>query len=96
MRAGSPRGFSRAPRITGYPPAVVTRAEKARRIAAILGELYPEAGIPLEHEDPFTLLVAVVLSAQCTDAKVNQVKIGRASCRERVSMSGEDVRVRQR
>ena len=51
----------------------MTRAEKARRIAAILAELYPEARIPLEHEDPFTLLVAVVLSAQCTDAKVNQV-----------------------
>jgi len=51
----------------------VTRAEKARRIAAILEELYPETAIPLEHEDPFTLLVAVVLSAQCTDAKVNQV-----------------------
>ncbi len=51
----------------------MTRAEKARRIAAVLGELYPEAKVPLEHEDPFTLLVAVVLSAQCTDAKVNQV-----------------------
>jgi endonuclease-3 len=51
----------------------VTRAEKARRIRAILDELYPEAAIPLRHEDPFTLLVAVVLSAQCTDAKVNQV-----------------------
>jgi len=51
----------------------VTRAEKAGRISAILGELYAEAKIPLEHEDPFTLLVAVVLSAQCTDAKVNQV-----------------------
>ena len=51
----------------------MTRAEKARRIAAILEELYPETAIPLEHEDPFTLLVAVVLSAQCTDAKVNQV-----------------------
>jgi endonuclease-3 len=51
----------------------VTRAEKARRIRAILDELYPETAIPLEHEDPFTLLVAVVLSAQCTDAKVNQV-----------------------
>jgi endonuclease-3 len=51
----------------------VTRAEKARRIGAILGELYPETKIPLVHEDPFTLLVAVVLSAQTTDAKVNQV-----------------------
>jgi len=51
----------------------VTRAEKARRIREILDELYPETEIPLAHEDPFTLLVAVVLSAQCTDAKVNQV-----------------------
>ena len=51
----------------------MTRAEKARRIRAILDEIYPETAIPLEHEDPFTLLVAVVLSAQCTDAKVNQV-----------------------
>jgi endonuclease-3 len=51
----------------------VTRAEKARRIAAILRELYPETAIPLDHEDPFTLLVAVVLSAQSTDAKVNEL-----------------------
>jgi endonuclease-3 len=51
----------------------VTRAEKARRIRSILDELYPETANPLAHEDPFTLLVAVVLSAQCTDAKVNQV-----------------------
>jgi endonuclease-3 len=51
----------------------VTRAEKARRIAAILRELYPETRIPLAHEDPFTLLVAVVLSAQSTDAKVNEL-----------------------
>jgi endonuclease-3 len=51
----------------------VTRAEKAERIRKILDELYPETAIPLRHRDPFTLLVAVVLSAQCTDAKVNQV-----------------------
>jgi endonuclease-3 len=51
----------------------VTRAEKARRIQGILARLYPETEIPLAHENPFTLLVAVVLSAQCTDAKVNQV-----------------------
>ncbi|MCA9605483.1 MAG: endonuclease III [Myxococcales bacterium] len=49
------------------------RAEKAARIAAILDELYPEVPIPLDHTDPFTLLVAVVLSAQTTDKKVNQV-----------------------
>jgi endonuclease-3 len=54
----------------------VTRAEKARRIGRILDDLYPELGVPLRHEDPFTLLVAVMLSAQCTDARVNQVTPG--------------------
>ena len=48
-------------------------ADKAERIHALLGELYPAPPIPLGHEDPFTLLVAVVLSAQCTDARVNEV-----------------------
>ncbi len=38
-----------------------------------LQELYPDPPIPLDHRDPFTLLVAVLLSAQCTDKKVNQV-----------------------
>jgi len=51
----------------------MTRAEKARRIQAILDELYPETPIPLEHSDPYTLLVAVLLSAQTTDAMVNRV-----------------------
>ena len=51
----------------------MTRREKARRIAAILDRLYPAAPIPLRHRDPFTLLVAVVLSAQTTDKKVNEV-----------------------
>ena len=49
------------------------RAEKAKRIGAILDELYPAPPIPLEHADPFTLLVAVALSAQTTDAQVNKV-----------------------
>jgi len=47
--------------------------QKIERILAILGELYPDAPIPLAHEDPFTLLVAVLLSAQTTDARVNLV-----------------------
>jgi endonuclease-3 len=51
----------------------VTRAEKARRIEAILEELYPGQRPFLRHGDPFTLLVAVVLSAQCTDKRVNEV-----------------------
>lgn len=49
------------------------RREKADRIGQILDELYPEPPIPLDHVDPFTLLVSVVLSAQTTDKKVNEV-----------------------
>ena len=51
----------------------MTRQEKADRIAKMLQELYPEPPIPLDHQDPFTLLVAVLLSAQTTDARVNLV-----------------------
>ncbi|HHM21211.1 MAG TPA: endonuclease III [Bacteroidetes bacterium] len=47
--------------------------KKAAGIAKILDELYPTVPIPLHHEDPYTLLVAVLLSAQCTDVRVNQV-----------------------
>jgi endonuclease-3 len=51
----------------------VKRVEKAARIGEILDDLYPEPPIPLDHVDPYTLLVAVALSAQTTDKKVNQV-----------------------
>jgi endonuclease-3 len=51
----------------------MTRSEKAERIHKLLDELYPQAPVPLEHVDAFTLLVAVVLSAQCTDARVNAI-----------------------
>ncbi len=51
----------------------MTRSEKAEKIVALLEELYPETPIPLDHSDPFTLLVAVLLSAQTTDKKVNEV-----------------------
>jgi endonuclease-3 len=54
----------------------VTRAEKADRILRILDELYPAPPIPLAHSDPFTLLVAVMLSAQTTDERVNRVTPG--------------------
>jgi endonuclease III len=52
------------------------RPEKATRIHEILDELYPQPPIPLDHADPYTLLVAVLLSAQCTDARVNLVTPG--------------------
>jgi endonuclease-3 len=51
----------------------MTKREKAQRIGTLLDELYPEVESPLDHHDPFTFLVAVVLSAQTTDKKVNQI-----------------------
>ena len=49
------------------------RKEKAERIQSMLEELYPETPVPLDHATPFQLLVAVLMSAQTTDLKVNQV-----------------------
>jgi len=51
----------------------VKKAEKAKKIGEILDQLYPQPPIPLQHRDPFTLLIAVLLSAQTTDAQVNKV-----------------------
>jgi endonuclease-3 len=51
----------------------MNRQDKADRIGRILDELYPQPPIPLDHQDPFTLLVSVMLSAQTTDKKVNEV-----------------------
>lgn len=50
-----------------------TLQAKANRIGQMLAVRYPETPIPLHHRDPYTLLVAVLLSAQCTDKRVNQV-----------------------
>lgn len=50
-----------------------TRAERAGIVARRLAEFHPEVPIPLDHRDAYTLLVAVLLSAQCTDARVNLV-----------------------
>ena len=52
------------------------RAQKAEKIGKILDDLYPEQPIPLDHSDSYTLLVAVMLSAQTTDKKVNEVTPG--------------------
>ena len=51
----------------------MTKRERAKKIRGILEELYPEPPIPLQHKDSFTLLIAVLLSAQCTDVRVNQI-----------------------
>jgi endonuclease-3 len=49
------------------------KQQRADHILHRLEELYPETPVPLDHKDPYTLLVAVLLSAQCTDVRVNQV-----------------------
>ena len=49
------------------------RSEKAERIAVMLEEYYPETPVPIDHENTFQLLVAVLMSAQTTDLKVNEV-----------------------
>ena len=51
----------------------MTKKEKATYIIKTLEDLYPETPVPLNHKDPYTLLIAVLLSAQCTDVRVNQV-----------------------
>ena len=65
------------------------RREKADRIGEILDDLYPDPPIPLDHTDPYTLLVAVALSAQTTDKKVNAVTPFLAELRNRSGVEGE-------
>ena len=70
--------------------------DKAVRIDAQLEELYPTTPVPLDHSNAYTLLVAVLLSAQCTDARVNQVTpalFDRASHpRDMVTLTVEEIR----
>jgi len=51
----------------------MTKKERATFVINTLKDLYPEIPIPLDHKDPYTLLIAVLLSAQCTDVRVNQI-----------------------
>lgn len=51
----------------------MTRKERAEAILEILNEEFPTVPIPLDHKDPYTLLIAVLLSAQCTDERVNKI-----------------------
>jgi len=51
----------------------MTKSEKVQFVIDTLESLYPEVPIPLDHKDSYTLLIAVLLSAQCTDARVNQI-----------------------
>ncbi|MFQ5448872.1 MAG: endonuclease III [Saprospiraceae bacterium] len=69
--------------------------KKAVGIAEILESLYPDIPIPLDHHNPYTLLVAVLLSAQCTDVRVNQVTphlfAAASTPQEMVKLSVEDI-----
>ena len=75
----------------------MTKRDKAQRISTILDGLYPSVDVPLDHQDPFSLLVAVVLSAQTTDKLVNQVTPGlfaRAATPEAMAaLDVEEIRV---
>ncbi|MFT5348432.1 MAG: endonuclease-3 [Bacteroidia bacterium] len=51
----------------------MTNKERAAKILSILEREFPEVPIPLDHKDPYTLLIAVLLSAQCTDERVNKI-----------------------
>lgn len=51
----------------------MTLSQRVEFTMRTLDELYPEVPIPLDHKDPYTLLIAVLLSAQCTDVRVNQI-----------------------
>mgnify|MGYP003333870229 CR=1 FL=1 len=74
----------------------LNKAERIAYIDARLQTLYPETPVPLDHQDPYTLLIAVLLSAQCTDERVNQVTpalFARAATpKEMVALSVEDIR----
>ena len=73
----------------------MTKKEKVDFVQNTLEDLYPEVPIPLNHESPYTLLIAVLLSAQCTDARVNQITpllFAKASTpQEMVKLSVEEI-----
>ncbi len=80
------------PRVDCWRCCNLKKQERADVVLKRLGKLYPDPPIPLHHRDPFTLLVAVVLSAQCTDKKVNEITpalFKAASTPERMKQLGE-------
>lgn len=71
----------------------MTKKERAAYVLNRLQELYPDPPVPLDHKDPYTLLIAVLLSAQCTDVRVNQVTpklFARADAPEAMSQLSEE------
>jgi endonuclease-3 len=74
----------------------LTKQEKIARIQGVLDQIHPDPAVPLDHSDAYSLLIAVLLSAQCTDKKVNEVTPGlfaRASTpAQMVRLSVEEIR----
>jgi len=74
----------------------MNKKERVAFVAETLERLYPETPVPLDHTDPYTLLIAVLLSAQCTDERVNKITptlFGRARTpQEMVTLSVEEIR----
>ncbi len=74
----------------------MNKKEKIRFISETLDRLYPETPIPLEHKDPYTLLIAVLLSAQCTDERVNKITPALFELADNpADMSNQDVEIIQ-
>jgi endonuclease-3 len=71
-----PVEVARAPRPKGKPKAAYTSPERLQKISAALDKLFPQAECALRHDNAFQLLVATILSAQCTDERVNKVTPG--------------------
>lgn len=70
----------------------MNKKEKTKFIMDTLERLYPETPVPLDHKDPYTLLVAVLLSAQCTDERVNKVTPGLFALADNpLDMAGQNV-----
>ena len=74
----------------------MTKKEKAKYVIEELEKLYPETPVPLDHSDAYTLLIAVLLSAQCTDIRVNQITpslFSKASTpQQMIQLSVEEIR----
>lgn len=64
------------PKLVSRPKTAAERAARLRKILKLLDEMYPNVKVPLVHRNPWELLVATILSAQCTDKRVNEVTPG--------------------
>jgi endonuclease-3 len=71
-----PGGKATPPKLVPRPKNAAERAARVKKILALLDEMYPKPAVPLHHRNAWELLVATILSAQCTDKRVNEVTPG--------------------